>query len=171
MNKLQVKLMRRTALTRRKDAQTLRDADPFGDRSDSEYMLELLALELLIKCLLHAHDQAFKVRKGHHYDDLFKLLPAQLQSDILEKAVEIAGPSPLTVDPTGLLNKLGKQFIELRYPHEKYSDLGSEEEYIAVGEAWTLLGADPDSADFRYYPDELRALLMALEEVTERYVA
>ncbi|MCA8073191.1 hypothetical protein [Burkholderia vietnamiensis] len=171
MNELQVKLMRRTALARRKDAQTLRDADPLGDRSDTEYMLDLLALELLIKCLLHAHNQAFTVRKGHHYDDLFRLLPDQLQSEILEKAVEIAGPSQLTVAPAELLKKLGKQFIELRYPHEKYSDLGSEEEYIAVGEVWTLMGADPDSAEFRYYPHELRALLMALEQATLRYDA
>ncbi|MEN8511966.1 hypothetical protein [Burkholderia sp. RS02] len=171
MNELEFKLMRRTALARRKDAQTLRDADPLGDRSDTEYMLDLLALELLIKCALHANHKSFSVRKGHHYDDLFKLLPDQLQSEILKKAIEIAGPSQLTVDPAALLNKLGQQFIELRYPHESYRDLSTEAEYVDLGEAWEKDGADPKTARVWYHPEELRALLIALEQVTAQYDA
>ncbi|KVP77518.1 hypothetical protein WJ92_02765 [Burkholderia ubonensis] len=167
MNELQVKLMRRTALARRKDAQTLRDADPFGNRSDSEYMLDLLALELLIKCLLHAND--VQLEKVHSYNGLFAKLPKQTQDEVLAKAIEITGPSQLTIDHFGLLDRWGKQFVELRYPHEKYSDLSTEAEYVELGIAWERDGADPDSATFRYYPEELRAFLMALEQVTEQY--
>lgn len=169
MNELQVKLMRRTALARRKDAQTLREADPVSDRSDTEYMLDLLALELLIKCVLHANHKSFNVRNGHHYDDLFKLLPDQLQSEILEKAVEITGPSLLTADPAVLLRKLGRQFIDLRYPHESYRDLSTEAEYVELGEAWEQEGSESETARIWYHPEELRALLIALEQVTAQY--
>ncbi|EJO52273.1 hypothetical protein [Burkholderia multivorans] len=171
MNELQVKLMRRTALARRKDAQTLRDADRLGDRSDSEYMLDLLALELLIKCLLHAHDLKYTFQQGHNYEELFKLFPTELQSEILEKAIEIIGPSLLTTDPALLLRKLGRQFIDLRYPHESYRDLSTEAEYVELGEEWVRDGADPKKARVWYHPEELRALLIALEQVTAQYEA
>ncbi|KVN62709.1 hypothetical protein [Burkholderia anthina] len=169
MNELQVKLMRRTALARRKDAQTLRDSDPFGDRSDSEYMLDLLALELLIKCLLHAND--IPLEKVHSYNGLFAKLPKRTRDEVLAKAIEITGPSQLTLDPCGLLERWGKQFVELRYPHEKYNDLSTEAEYVKLGQSWERNGADPETARFRYYPEELRAFLMALEHATEQYGA
>ncbi|KVC71435.1 hypothetical protein WI73_11490 [Burkholderia ubonensis] len=171
MNELQVKLMRRTALARRKDAQTLRDADPLGGRSDSEYMLDLLALELLIKCLLHARDLKYTFQQGHNYEELFKLFPNELQSEILEKAIKITGPSLLTTDPAVLLRKLGRQFIDLRYPHESYRDLSTEAEYVELGEVWEQEGADPKTARVWYHPEELRALLIALEQVTAQYDA
>ncbi|KVC45190.1 hypothetical protein WI71_15370 [Burkholderia diffusa] len=134
-------------------------------------MLDLLALELLIKCLLNAHDLKYTLTQGHNYEELFNLFPNELRTEILEKAIEITGPSQLTEDSALLLRKLGRQFIDLRYPHECYRDLSTEAEYVEIGEAWDEEGADPTMARVWYHPEELRALLIALEQITAQYDA
>ena len=55
-----------------------------ADTSDSGYLLELLALELLLKAAVRLH--AGRSERGHNYAALFAALPADIQATILASA-------------------------------------------------------------------------------------
>lgn len=159
MGTVRHKLMLQESDRRRASAELLRAA---GDNSDSAYLLELLAFELLLKVVVEQSTKS--VAHGHKYQDLFALLSSLEQSNILRIAGERIGPSALGTDHKGVLADLGSNFVGLRYPYEKHGNL-SQEEYRRVGTAWIATGAQLGDADYRYYPEELLGLIFALRQV------
>ncbi len=107
-----------------------------------------------------------KSRHHHAYEKIFQALPAHLQSRLLKLAGERIGPSRLSRDAASVLKEWGRNFIDLRYPYERYESL-TEEQYAALGKEWAAKGAPADVATFRYYPEELFAMLHALRLVAE----
>lgn len=159
MGTVRHKLMLQESNRRCASAELLRAA---GDDSDSAYLLELLAFELLLKVAVE--QSTMSVARGHKYKDLFALLSPQKQSNILRIAGERIGPSALTADYEGVLEDLGCNFVSLRYPYEKHGDF-TQEEYGQIGAAWIAAGAQLRDADYRYYPEELFGLIFALRQV------
>ena len=70
METVRHKLMLKESEKRSASAELLRTA---GDDSDSPYLLDLLAFELLLKVLVERSAAAEVC--GHHYDKLFARLP------------------------------------------------------------------------------------------------
>lgn len=82
MDKLKLRLMYQEALQRRlKDAETLSQVIPLGERTDSAYILQLLGLELLLKFVFES--ALSKPGLGHKYEKLFGELPQSLQTRLL----------------------------------------------------------------------------------------
>jgi len=155
------KLMRRESEARLVAAQTLTAA---LDTSDSDYLLRLLAFELLLKIAVELATGS-RAPNHHRYDEIFGALPQSTQADILRLAGERVGASALGTDHVAVLNDLGRNFVHLRYPYEKHGHL-TEAQYAAVGESWIAQGADDTTADFRYHPEELLGLTTALQKLT-----
>ena len=103
---------------------------------------------------------------GHEYAELFRLLPAASQTEILEKAGQRVGPTKLASDHEAILAEFGTNFVLLRYPYEKYLHM-SEAEFRVHSDKWAATpgGADEGTADFRFHPEELRGMLFALSEL------
>ncbi|PRE24371.1 hypothetical protein C6P92_08660 [Burkholderia multivorans] len=162
VNQHMLKLMRQSAHGRLDASRTLRST--FGEDSDSAYLLELLAFEILLKCLVYMNGQR-PSRKQHMYLDLFNLLPEQVRSELLAGAATRVAPSRLPDQSPHLLETWGKNFIRLRYPYEAYEDL-TEAQYAEIGEDWIALGAPEESATFVYYSNELFGMVEALLNMT-----
>ncbi|UYB52744.1 hypothetical protein OCJ37_01895 [Xanthomonas sp. AM6] len=152
-------LMLRESEKRFASAELLRAA---GDESDSAYLLQLVGFELLLKVVVER--ATAEKAHGHHYLPLFNQLPQEIQATVLRLAGEWVGSSTLADRHEGVFTDLGGNFVKLRYPYEKYSSL-PKEQYQRVGEDWIARGASNAEADFRYHPEELRALTLALREV------
>ena len=167
MNKLKLQLMHREALRRLADAEILSKAMPPEENSDSAYLLKLLGLELLLKIVFEA--ELNKPGGGHAYEKLFGELPPSLQTKLLALAGERVGPSALVENHELVLQKWGKNFVDLRYPWESYEGL-SEEQYLTIGEKWMSKDAPLEEAKFRYYPQELLGFLSALRLVASEIV-
>jgi hypothetical protein len=135
-----------------------------GDDSDSGYLLQLIGFELLLKVVVER--ATGKQAHGHHYLPLFNQLPEETRSALLRLAGEWAGPSALAHSHESVLEDLGSNFVKLRYPYEKYSSLTAEQ-YQRLGEDWVARGAANAEADFRYHPEELRALTLALRQLVD----
>jgi hypothetical protein len=133
-----------------------------GEDSDSAYLLRLLGFELLLKVVVEQSTSS--AAHGHKYAELFSSLPANVQSDLLRLAGERIGPSGLTASHLAVLNDLGSNFVGLRYPYEKYGHM-TEQEYEQVGQDWINAGANNADAEFRYHPEELLGLIVALKQV------
>lgn len=143
-------------------AQVLRAAE---DASDSAYLLELLAFELLLKVILEV-TTGLGAPTHHHYEKIFDLLPESTRDEVLRLAGEKIGPSALASNLSGVLRDLSGNFVKLRYPFERYSHM-TELEYEQIGDDWLANGANDSDADFRYYPRELRGLTVALQKLTK----
>lgn len=164
INKLRLRLMHQQALQRLSDADLLDNAPYDRDQFDSQYLLRLLGMELLLKVVFEQklHEKAH----GHKYDKLFKRLPKDLQDRLLRLAGERIGPSGLTNNPQSLFREWGQNFVALRYPWERYEGL-SEDQYATLGEKWIAEGAPLEQATFRYHSEELFGMLYALQTVAE----
>jgi len=68
-----------------------------------------------------------------------------------------------------LLDTWGQNFIDLRYPYEKYEGL-TQAEYRARSDAWLSGGANESEADFVYYPTELHGLTHALQTEVDAWL-
>ncbi|KXS33129.1 MAG: hypothetical protein AWT59_0686 [Candidatus Gallionella acididurans] len=159
MSTLRHKLMHQESEKRLHAAQLLSAA---SDDSDSAYLLQLIAFELLLKIVVEKVTQTNA--HSHKYQDLFNSLPLEKQDEILCIAGERIGPSELSSDYAGVLMDLGSNFVKLRYPYEKYSHM-IEPDYEKVGAKWIASGANTADADFRYHPEELFGLTFALQQV------
>jgi len=162
MNRLKLRLMHQEALKRLKDAETLSQAMPLGESTDSTYLLQLLGLELLLKIVFES--ALGRLGRGHEYEKLFDELPQNLQTRLLALAGERVGPSALAENHGLVLKEWGQNFIALRYPWERYAML-SEEQYSTLGDEWVIKGAPLEEATFRYHPEELVGFLAALRVV------
>ncbi|KFX63827.1 hypothetical protein KBK24_0119170 [Burkholderia sp. K24] len=162
--------MRREAELKLRDAEVLRQHLDPEDCSTSAYMLQLLALELLLKLACHHLDIDPKIirRAGHEYDSLFRLLPDATQRTLLENAGARIGRSALSAEDTGadqVLRHWAHNFSALRYPYESYPNI-SALEYDEVGADWLTSGAKSKDATFVFYPEELLGLTSALLQLT-----
>ena len=152
-------LMHREALRRLEDAKLL------ARRSDSAHLLSLLGFELLLK-LIHEIALGQKTKHGHKYELIFSDLPAETQEAILKEARTRIGLSALNSAPLDVLKEWGGNFIDLRYPYEKYEGL-TEQEYLRLGDRWVAAGAPLEEAQLRYYPEELFAMVETLRQVAD----
>lgn len=157
--------MYREAIQRLDDAETLASAVALGESTDSPYLLKLLGFELLLKFVYEVTLKKQALFK-HQYQVGFKDLPIDLQNKLLGSAGEWSGPSALSNNHEAVLEEWGRNFIDLRYPYEKYEGY-TQEEYVAVGERWIANGVSLDAAKFRYYPNELHGFLKAFRQVAE----
>ena len=148
---------------RRSEAARLLDA---SDMSDSGYLLRLLAFELLLK-IAYEHALGREAPKHHMYEVLFEGLPPTLQAELMLVARERIGPSALDANPRTVLQELGRNFIDLRYPYERYRGM-SEAEYLELGNRWVANGAPLSGATFRYHPEELFGLTFAHQAHVDR---
>ena len=158
MNTVRHRLMCRESERRLASAQALRAA---ADASDSAYLLELLAFELLLKVVFEKTTSSL-APMHHYYEKIFDALPQNTQGDVIRLAGKRVGPSALTSNASGVLRHLGSNFVQLRYPFHRYSQM-TELEYEQVGTKWLANGANESDAHFRYYPEELLGLTVALQ--------
>ena len=165
MSTLHLRLMHREALQRLADAEVLHRASAIDAPSASIHLLQLLGLELLLK-LVHEVVLQEKSTHSHAYEKIFQALPVHLQNRLLKLAEERIGPSILSRDAIPVLKEWGRNFIDLRYPYERYESL-TEEQYAALGKQWVAKGAPMEEASFRYHPEELFGMLHALRLVAE----
>ena len=159
MSNFHLVLMHREALRRLADAKVL------SDRGDSAHLLCLIGLELLLK-LIHEVTLRRKTTHGHKYELIFRDLPIEIQEEIIKRAGARIGPSALNSGALKILREWGKNFVNLRYPYEKYEGL-TEKEYSALGEDWLKAGASLEEAHFRYFPEELFGMVDALKGMAE----
>ncbi len=155
----QIRLMAREAAKRSADSATL-GSNIAGAGSDSAYLLELLAFELLLKATLQIH--GVKPPAIYSYSRLFGLLPPGVQRALRDTAASRVGPDVDFSKLDRLLDTWGQNFVRLRYPYEKYEGLTGEQ-YRARGDMWLQNGAEEDAADFVYYPEQLHAFTHALQ--------
>lgn len=155
--------MHREALRRFEDARILAasNANAF---SDSAHLLSLLGFELLLKLV---YEVTLSSRAhGDNYHELFAALPGGLQQSLLDAATERIGPSSLGTDVAKILQEWAKNFVDLRYPYEKYEGM-TEIQYRQLGEEWVVRDGPLEDATFRYYPEELDGMVHALRSLAD----
>lgn len=163
MDRLRLRLMHREAVRRLSDAKILVDADPLGSRrGDSAHLLKLLGLELLLKFLYEVEHSRQADGLGHNYKKIFLDLRSETQARLMSLCGERIGPSAFNTESASILAEWGRNFVDLRYPFERYKGL-SEEQYAAASARWLQKDANLGSAKFRFYPEELTGLLFALQ--------
>lgn len=129
--------------------------------SDGASLLQLIACEILLKATLLAHRGTST--HDHRYTQLFNGLPQAARDRILAAARARFGPHADFSDLPGLSSTCSSNFVALRYAYEVYEGM-DQEEVDMHGREWPAAGGSIDSADFRYHPVELRALMEALIE-------
>lgn len=162
MSELRIKLMAREAGELMADAQILR-RNIFSE-SHGAYLLDLLALEILLKCCVVIETSVLE--RGHDYVKLFLKLSSSTRKRLIESAIARMGPTADFSDSCSLLALYGSNFVNLRYPYEEYAGM-SEREYLQLGPEWIERGARVDEASFNFQPNELQGLLFALYAFTE----
>jgi len=158
--------MYKEALGRLHDADIL--SKNINRKTDSNYLLELLAFELLLKCNICI--SIGRHNGGHDYKRLFSCLPGEVKSRIVKIAKERMSTSADYSDLNKLLETWNRNFIILRYPYEKYEGM-TEEEYKEPGINWAKNGARLENATFVYYPNELYGFIRALKNIAHEFIA
>ena len=158
MTQLRTKLMLREAERLVADAQYLRGK--VNAESSGAYLLELLALEILLKCCVLVETESLE--RGHDYVHIFLRLESGTRRKIVEAAAARMGPIADYSDPYWLLALFSSNFIRTRYPYEAYKPGMSESDYIRMGTEWIDRGAKIEEATFDFRPHELHGLLHAL---------
>lgn len=162
---LQIRLMAREAGDRLSDAAILSSA--VQTRSDSAYLLQLLAFEILLKATLRIY--GIDATQGHRYDELFGLLAPNVRARLVEAASSRMARAGDFSRLDELLTTWSRNFVDLRYPYERYDGM-TPEEYSARGEAWVAGGAEESQAAFVYHPVELDGLTHALQVEVDRWL-
>lgn len=160
-----IQRMVKEANLRLEDAQEL-ESDGLPD-SDSNYLLRLLAFEILLKAVVRINGGS--PGRDHSYRRLFQLLPPDVGARVIAVAAKRMSTSADYSRPAKLLDKFGKNFIRLRYPYEAYEHL-SAEEYAAAGQAWAARGGPLSDATFVYHPEELYGLTFALQQEVQEWL-
>lgn len=167
MTKGQHDVLRRTRVERMLKEARARAAESdllsrcVAEQSDGGYLLSLLAFEILLKAAYLVH--VGKPKRSHSYAQLFDALPADVQSGLVNSAVERMSTSADYTDIQKLLCVFSRNFISLRYPYEAYECLSSEE-YRKLIESWVERGAREKDATFVYHPEELFGLMHAFKQ-------
>ncbi|MBP1673861.1 MAG: hypothetical protein H6Q25_1676 [Bacteroidetes bacterium] len=166
MDNLQIKLLYKEAMDRLHDAELLNQN--INQKTDSGYLLELLALELLLKTVSLIN--VGKYCRNHNYQQLYEALPQKIRERILDRMTYWSEIKLTNNQLQKLLVLYKKNFVRLRYPFEAYQNM-NECEYREYGELWIAMGAPVDEAEFQYHPKELYGLCKALQEEIEKYFA
>jgi hypothetical protein len=132
----------------------------FPPHPDSAYLLDLIAFELLLKATVRIH--ASGPVQGHCYPELFAKLPVAVRSRVLEVASDRMTTAADYSDLQGLLKVWSRNFVDMRYPYEKYEGM-TEQQYRVRGADWLARGAPTAEADFACYPSELNGMIVALQ--------
>lgn len=133
-------------------------------------VLGVLAFEISLKALYRAH---LNVRPGfrHKYVAGFAELPANVQQDVLERASSIGGGLGLTLEKAlKVCSALTHCFLNGRYEYEIFEEKG-ERKYYSDLKKWVNNGLQDEDADFKYYPEERRALTLAMNELSEEWLS
>jgi hypothetical protein len=169
MDKLRLRLMHKCAIERLADAELLFESDPQKDRRyDSDYLLKLLGLELLLKFIFEFETAKNAHKYFHKYDELFVDIPQTTQTRFLDLCGKHIGPSELSTDHISVLKELGENFIALRYPYERYKGM-DESQYRTLSDNWLSNGANLHEATFRLHPKELTGLLYAAQIIANEH--
>ena len=166
MADLKIKLMYNEAISRINDAEIL--SKNINRASDSNYLLELLAFELLLKATALIYIKRYDV--NHNYQQLFESLPPNVRDQLMARVTYWSQKSLAKRDLQELLVLYKNNFVRLRYPFEAYNKM-NESEYIEYGKLWVELGAPIEEAEFQYHPEELYGLIKALREEVEKNFA
>lgn len=153
-----ISMMSHEAELRSHDASLLSSSP--AARSDSASLLRLLALEILLKATVQIH--CGEPSRTHSYRELFGSLPQEVRHRVLQAAGAAAPGVADFSNLDALLETFSANFVQLRYPYEKYEGL-TEAEYVELGETWLASGGATTTADFAYHPTELRCLAHALQ--------
>jgi hypothetical protein len=169
MDKLRLRLMHKCAIERLADAELLFESDPQKDRRyDSDYLLKLLGLELLLKFILEIETPKNSRNYSHFYEKLFEDIPQETQTRLQELSGKHVGPSGFVSDPIKILSEWGKNFIALRYPYERYEGM-DESRHSTLSTNWLNNGANLEDAKFRFHPEELTGLLYAAQVIANEH--
>jgi hypothetical protein len=133
--------------------------------SNGAYLLELLALEILLKCCVLLETRSLE--RGHDYVNIFLRLSASARQAIITSAANRMGPSANFSDPYWLLKLFSSNFIRTRYPYEAYRPGLTEAEYERIGAEWLEAGGKVEEATFDFRPNELFGFLFALTEFAD----
>lgn len=158
MSELRTKLMLREAGRLNDDAQYLRSR--ISSQSNGAYLLELLALEILLKCCVLL--ETGKLERGHDYVHIFLCLKEDARRTIISAASNRMGSSANYSDAYWLLALYGSNFMRTRYPYEAYPQGMSEADYIRQGAEWIDRGARVEEATFDFRSEELQGFIHAL---------
>jgi hypothetical protein len=145
------------AKARLNDADIL--AQSLNHASDSQALLRILALEVLLKTAQFICNGKYKY--NHKYVDFWLELPEYARTQIIEVA-ELVYPGHTDLsDIEKLLRAYEFVFMKARYYFELYKDYTLAEQQ-ELGEYWVEIGAPIEEADVNYYPMELKALTKGL---------
>ena len=128
-------------------------------QSKGAYLLELLALEILLKCCVVIETE--KLEHGHDYVQVFLKLNRETRETLIQSAADRMSTNADYADIYWLLSLYGSNFTRMRYPYEQYGRI-SEAEYLRLGSEWIERGALTEEAKFDFRPNELYGLLYAL---------
>lgn len=149
----------------------LADADELGRNalreSDSDYLLKLLAFEILLKAVVRINNGS--PGWGHAYRKLFQSLPPEVRQRITAAAAERMSTSADYSRMEELLDTLSENFVAMRYPYEAYESV-SAEALEAAGKAWAAKGGPLSEATFVYHPEELYGLTFALQREVQDWL-
>lgn len=158
MTLLRTKLMLREAERLVADAQYLRGK--VNAESNGAYLLELLALEILLKCCVLL--ETGSLEHGHDYVHIFLRLESGARRAIVDAAARRMGPIADYSDAYWLLALFSSNFVRTRYPYEIYKPGLSESDFIRLGTEWIDRGAKIEEATFDFRPNELYGFIHAL---------
>jgi hypothetical protein len=136
--------------------------------SHGAYLLDLLALEILLKCCVVL--ETGRLERGHDYVHIFLKLSPVARKTILDSAAERMGPSADYSDVYWLLSLFASNFVRLRYPYEAYSGM-PEAHYLRLGVEWIERGSEVEEATFDFRPEELHGLLHSLSRFASQRLA
>ena len=154
------------ALMRLDDSDIIsRCADRRAD-SDSDALLRILALEVLLKCAVLLTGEA--PAPDHDYISHWNQLPNGVQGEILSAARQrMPGDPRVDLSDLGrLLKAFSWLFTQGRYYPDLYKSRTLEEQH-AEGEKWLTQDAPLEAARIRYRPEELWCLIHGLRAYIE----
>src|SRR5689334_1930830 len=124
MSQLRTRLMAREAERLRADADVLkgRATSP----SHGAYLLDLLSLEILLKCCVII--ETGRLERGHDYVNIFLKLKPETRKTLISSAADRVGPTADYSDPCWLLALFASNFVRVRYPYEAYQSNMTEAE-------------------------------------------
>ncbi len=178
-NQLKVDRVRRMhgeANCRLHDAEIL--SGSLAATSDSASLISILAFEVLLKCAILISTDRYKkdhwrkhgLEGGHDYDGLWRLLPDDLQEELIAYSrVRMSGHTVFS-DLKMLFRAWKDVFTKARYYYEFYEDRTWDEQR-QEGEQWLARGASIDEAKVKYFPNELQCLTEALNRYIEDWLS
>jgi HEPN domain-containing protein len=173
--------MYREACSRIDDADFLAKHWP-ASACNSDHLLRVLGLEVLIKAVLKLAGADYPARGGggHDYEALFNRLPQDARREVLKVAIyRMRGvtkevyPNFVDISNGRGLNKVLRQssefFTSARYQYE-FLEGHTQEEQRAIEQRWMERGGPSDEAHTVCYTEEVGALIAGLRAYIEARV-